>query len=504
MQRSAGSWSEKKPNGSARIILNLSAPKGMSVNEGIDSDEFPAKMSSTEAWLAVLNKAGRGAWIAKTDWASAYKQIAVRAEDTDLQWFEWAGKFFKELCLIFGSASSAGIFDDAAKVVLDIVCRAAKFPSEMVCQHLDDICAAGNKNSTDLHRFDNTFKEIAAELGVKLAPRDDPEKSFGPCKAGTIFGIRYDTEQWVWSIPEERTQRLLSCIQQTIEKDHMTAKEIQSLAGKLINIRPLIPAGKFNIDKVMAKLAESSAKDTVAVSDGLRRQLQFWAGMLRACAGKLSIPDTKPPGSSGNINVFTDAAGGSLETRWRGTGIVLEEQWSFVAWSKAVNNGDWKVDGKKVSRKLAALELIGPLVALVAFADTCRRQNVDIWVDNSGSVAIWKKGYSNGCRLCTTLVKAISTVAAGLGCLVNIRKITRCSETGATLADLLSKGKFQQFRRTAGAQGWKLSTAPASVPDTLKAWIWRPKPDDELGHKILVELAQHKAVLGYGNKWLAQ
>ena len=41
----------QKPNGSVRIILNLSAPKGFSVNDGVDVDEFPATMSSTEKWL---------------------------------------------------------------------------------------------------------------------------------------------------------------------------------------------------------------------------------------------------------------------------------------------------------------------------------------------------------------------------------------------------------------------------------------------------------------------
>ena len=35
-----------KPSGAARVILNLSAPKGSSVNDGIDKDEFPAIMSS--------------------------------------------------------------------------------------------------------------------------------------------------------------------------------------------------------------------------------------------------------------------------------------------------------------------------------------------------------------------------------------------------------------------------------------------------------------------------
>jgi len=66
-----------KPNGSVRVILNLSAPAGASVNDGIDSAEFPAKMSSTKAWLKVLNKAGRSCWITKVDWSDAYKHITV-------------------------------------------------------------------------------------------------------------------------------------------------------------------------------------------------------------------------------------------------------------------------------------------------------------------------------------------------------------------------------------------------------------------------------------------
>ena len=46
----SGIMVKKKPNGAARVILNLSAPKGLAVNDGINSDEFPAVMSSTEAW----------------------------------------------------------------------------------------------------------------------------------------------------------------------------------------------------------------------------------------------------------------------------------------------------------------------------------------------------------------------------------------------------------------------------------------------------------------------
>jgi hypothetical protein len=54
-------------------------------------------MSSTKKWLQVLDKAGRGALIMKLDWASAYKHIAVRPEDIDLQFFSWLGMDFVEL-----------------------------------------------------------------------------------------------------------------------------------------------------------------------------------------------------------------------------------------------------------------------------------------------------------------------------------------------------------------------------------------------------------------------
>ena len=62
-----GIMCREKPNGSVRIILNLSAPAGHSVNDGINSDDFPTSMSSTTKWVAILNKAGRGCLFMEAD-----------------------------------------------------------------------------------------------------------------------------------------------------------------------------------------------------------------------------------------------------------------------------------------------------------------------------------------------------------------------------------------------------------------------------------------------------
>jgi hypothetical protein len=491
-----------KPNGSVRVILNLSAPKGNSVNDGINKDDFPAKMSSTAAWIQVLNQAGKGCLIMKTDWASAYKHICVREDDTELQWFCWAGKFFKELCLIFGSASSAGIFDDTAKLVLDLVCRRANFPRNMVCQHLDDVCAAAAAGSAALAGFDAAFQELAGELGVELAPRDDPEKSFAPCTAGVVFGIYYDTVKWTWAVPPEKLARTCGMIKTAIDSEEVEAKEFRSLAGKLLHVKPLVPGGRFNIDKIMKTYAAAARSDgAVRISGACRRQLRFWLLFLQVCSGEVDIPRPVGRTTAGALNAFTDAAGGSCEAVGRGTGGVMGPWWYYIPWAKRINAGGWKVDGKKVGRKLSALELAGPLVVVAAAHQLCRGQTLQVWVDNVGAVDVFRRGYSRNCRLCTTIAKAAATVAAAIGCRLEVIKITRCSTTGPILADHLSKAKFKAFREAAAAAGWPLHEAPAGIPKVLLRWLDRPGPYDGLGAEILKEIGGQVPIAGYTPGW---
>jgi hypothetical protein len=145
----------------------------------------------------------------KIDWSDAYKHIHVCEDDFKLQWFSWLGKDFFELALIFGTSSSVGIFDRLAKIVLPIAVVKAKFPAAMVCQHLDDVCAAAAAGDDGLQRLEADYRQTAEELGVRLAPTTDPDKAFSPCTGGTVLGVCYDTAAWTWYIPEEKLNRLL-------------------------------------------------------------------------------------------------------------------------------------------------------------------------------------------------------------------------------------------------------------------------------------------------------
>ena len=94
-----------------------------------------------------------------------YKHIAVCEGDLNIQWFMWLCMYFCELDLIFGGVSSVGIYDRAAKVVLSVVLKTVGMPADLVCQHLDDTCAAAPAGSGLAERFDETYQSIAKQIG---------------------------------------------------------------------------------------------------------------------------------------------------------------------------------------------------------------------------------------------------------------------------------------------------------------------------------------------------
>ena len=48
---------------------------------------------------------------------------------------------------------------------------------------------------------------MGCRLGVELPGLDDPGKAFAPCTKAEILGLYYDTERWVWYMPEDKGRR---------------------------------------------------------------------------------------------------------------------------------------------------------------------------------------------------------------------------------------------------------------------------------------------------------
>lgn len=486
----------EKPNGSVRVILNLSAPKERGVNAGIKKEDFPAKMSSTSKFLEVLDRAGRGCEMVKIDWSDAYKHCAVAASDLDLQWFKWLGMYFCELDLIFGGVSSVGIYDRLAKVVLSVVQGISGMPKDLICQHLDDVCAAAPAGSGLALKFDKAYAAVAKQIGVKLAPRDEPDKSFGPSTQGIVLGVMYDTVNWTWAVPQDRLDIIINLIWDVLEAKEVPSKMFESLVGKIVHVKPLVPDARFHVSELQRAVGdirrEAKQQELAGVeepiwvqkTDLMVAQLHYWRVVLPACSGKIPIPNPRQGVPAMVDHFYTDAAGGSLSAPGQGLGGVGRGWWSYLAWPRPINGDKRSVDGKRLGGKLSFLELLGPLLVVAAGVKVCGGRDVCIWVDNIGSVQIFKRGYSTTCSYSTCVARAIAVVAARISCRVYVEKITRCSTREAEAADALSKADFDRF-----AGCWRGPLPEMSrPPKALMAWLNNPDTSAPLGELILRDL----------------
>ena len=89
------------------------------------------------------------------------------------------------------------------------------------------------------------------------------------------------------------------------------------------------------------------------------------------------------------------------------------------------------------------------------------------------------------CGLSSTLVSALATVAAGLGCRAEVAKISRCSTPLAEMSDALSKAHFQRFWAVSRSAGLSLPLDPVPVPAELLRWVQDPQVDWDLGDRLL-------------------
>ena len=490
-----------KPTGKARLIINLSSPRNEEgptcINDGIKIDDFPAKMSSTAKFVISLHKVGRKGLICKSDWNQAYKHQFVREEDLKLQFVKFMGKYFCELALVFGASSSPGIYTDLALVPLHIAIKKSGISKDHVGMHLDDVVAVGDSNSDMIWKFDKAYREVAEAVGISLADRKDADKSFAPTTKGQVLGVDYDTEAWTWTIRQDKLIRIMHMIKEALDSDVISIGHMKSLVGKIVYIRFLVPGGKFRMGYLTKAVAWGSKKADNSVETRLSAQckehLYWWYIMLPIHAKESPIVSPVLELSPLAISAYTDAAGGSWKFGHGLGGIIPPREWFYVPWPRWLNEGKPNSDGVKFDRKLCVLEMLGPLVALTIKPNMIRNKDMEVFVDNSGAVNIFAKGYSSGCVYSYTVAMAINEVAEALNCNIVLTKVGRCSDVNTVIADAISKADWETLDRLMGDR----NIDPCRVPRSLLKWINDPKEDLSLGKKILKEMAMSTMVLGY-------
>ena len=474
-----------KPDGKVRIILNQSSPKGKGVNQSIKKDEYPARMGGMKRILWALNHCGMGAIFFKCDYVAAYKHLHVRQKQLCYQWFMWLGRYFCELCLIFGSVSSVGIYDRMARLVIILAVLLAGFPAALAVQYLDDLCAIGYRDGVMIGRFYRQYLDVCKRIGVKLQEPADAsvDKAFAPTTKGSMLGIWFCSETWMWWISTEKVSRYCNDLYEMSLCDETTQRQVWETVGKVLYVSVLIPGSKYHTSALLKANKGRDPNAPVVVTGLMKAQLLWWIDMIRLVGDGMPIPSPYNVCPVDALQGDSDAAGGTLRGG-AGCGVVFRNAWAQVLWPHFMNTDAKCVCGAQFKHKLSFLEMVGHFLHVAVFARENVGKTIRTNIDNSGTVYLANKGRCLGCPLMDTLIRATNYVAVALRCKAFVVEVTRCSTEGSLAADSLSKSDFKKFFAVIPEAEEK----PRKVPGSFLRWLARPTEDMELGKKVVMEL----------------
>ena len=95
--------------GKWRLIVDLSSPEGLSVNDGIDGESCSLKYLHLDEVTDEIVKSGKGTELAKMVIASAYRIVPVHPGDRPLLAVQWERTIFFDTRLPFGLRSAPKI-----------------------------------------------------------------------------------------------------------------------------------------------------------------------------------------------------------------------------------------------------------------------------------------------------------------------------------------------------------------------------------------------------------
>ena len=485
-----------KPNGSARIIMDLSYPhkqelgcgEPCSVNEGLKHYVgFETPVMTTDVKLRrAMYWAGFPFVMAKTDWCVAYKHVSVHRSDHCLQLVEFGGRYFLERCLTFGCSNSPIFFNMVAKLLIELAGLESGFDKKKNCQQLDDNCVVDALGSPSIFKYLESYRRIAERMNVRLASEDDPSKAFAPCSSGELLGIIYDGSKGLWKMPYDKGCRLLCVIGETLRTGHITNGGALSLAGRINHYSALV-GGKSNRCLIL-HLGRNDLDPELDIVIGKETKLclVWWLLNLRAlqkAGSRIPHPDEFLVNSA--LVLHSDAAGGDSHKALQGWGLVNQAsgEWARGSWPMFILKNKY-VRGQRWGRRLSLLEGFAAVLMVPLWAkDIQRARGAALMCDNIGFMYAHRSGSSTN-EYIWTLIKCLADLSEGLGVTIKVFHTSRRTSVGDQLADDLSKGV--------------VDSAATLLPDSVNVsdkvskvllhWISDPYIKMELGRSVLLEI----------------
>ena len=87
--------------------------------------------------------------------------------------------------------------------------------------------------------------DLAAKIGLPLAPLNDPDKVFILNQLGIILGIKLDTKTMKWRIPSDKVHRNRHAFEEVLDSQVIDKIKFQRLLGMTWQVTKMLPVFCF-------------------------------------------------------------------------------------------------------------------------------------------------------------------------------------------------------------------------------------------------------------------
>ena len=347
--------------GKFRLIVDLSAPRGASVNDGIDADLCSLEYASVAQAASLVKSLGRGALMAKVDLSSAYRRVPVHPDDQYLLGLEWQGVVYYDRALPFGLRSAPKIFTAVADALAwAMFARGVR----NFLHYLDDFFFCAPPSSPACAQAMETVVPLCAELGLPVAPA----KLDGPSTTITFLGIEIDSCSQELRLPPEKLACITVKLKQWEGRRSATKCQLQSLIGLLNHAAAVVRPGRTFLRQLIDTMKIPKRQfHRVRLNEQCKADLAWWSTFIQAWNGISLFPNLSP-----GPEVVSDASGS-----W-GCGAFLSHsrKWFQIPWPP-----NW------LKTNIATKELLPVVVAAAIWGKHWTGLCVHFYSDNQAVVA---------------------------------------------------------------------------------------------------------------------
>ena len=361
----------KKDSRFRRVILDLSWPRGFSINDGISKKNYidgPMTISlpTHDDMERAVVSAGRGAYMYKTDLSRGYRQLRVDPLDWPYLSFTHNGQHFMDICPPFGLRSSAMAMQRVSQALVYLHGRRG-FLSRA---YIDDFGGAeGTEPKAD--QALTALQDIMHDLGMVQAQA----KICTPSQVMVWLGILFNTKEMYMAIPEEKMGEIMLCLEEWRVRTRATRKELQSLLGLLNFVASVAPPVRLFTNRMLDDLRESTPTGASSLSYQFKQDVRFFLELLPIFNGKKIMAK--------HIIPYQEKV--ELDACLTGCGAVAGDQYYATQFPH-----DIAVKGHSI----AHLELLNIVIAVKVWAERWSGWSVQIYCDNLNSVCVLQSGRS--------------------------------------------------------------------------------------------------------------